>query len=303
MIQNRRRFIKQLTTSTLAAATVPHIYSCSNKEVKITILHTNDVHSHIEPLAADHYKFPNRGGFARRAAIVHKIRKENDHLLLFDSGDIFQGTPYFNFYKGKLEIELMNKMKYDAATIGNHEFDNGAKELAIQVKNARFPFICSNYIFDKTPLEGLTLPYKTFEKGSVKIGVMGLGVELKGLVDPDLYGNTQYTNPVEAANKTARVLKEQEGCDYIVCLSHLGYKYNNDKVSDVVVAKNSSHIDMILGGHSHTFMKQPDKVKNQNNKEVIINQMGWAGVYLGRLDIIFSKYKKQPQILNSIYQM
>jgi len=303
MMQNRRRFIKQLTAGTIVAAALPQFYSCSGKEVTITILHTNDVHSQIEPLAADHHKFPNGGGFAKRAALIEKIRQENKHVLLFDCGDIFQGTPYFNFYKGQLEIELMNKMRYDAATIGNHEFDNGITELAKQIKKAEFPFLCSNYLFDDTPLEGKTLPFKTFKKGAIKVGVFGIGIQLEGLVNKDFYGNTIYLDPIAAANKTARMLKEKEGCDYVVCLSHLGYKYRDDKVSDVNLAENSSHIDLILGGHTHTFMQEPAIVNNTIGKEVVINQMGWAGIYLGRLDISFTVKNKQPSVLNSVYHV
>lgn len=303
MPQNRRQFIKQLAAGTAALSTAPLLYSCAKQPVTLTILHTNDVHSQIEPLPNDHHKYPNRGGFAKRAKLVENVRKECEHLLVLDCGDIFQGTPYFNFYKGKLEIELMNKIGYDAATLGNHEFDNGIEELAKQVKNAKFPFLCSNYNFDNTPMSGLTLPYKTFIKGNIKVGIMGLGIELKGLVNTDSYGNTSYSDPVQIANKTASILKSKENCDYIICLSHLGYKYKDDKVSDVVIAEKSTDIDLILGGHSHTFMDKPAKVKNQSGKDVFINQAGWGGVQMGRLDITFGKNKNQAIVLNNIYHV
>nr|WP_321451199.1 metallophosphatase [uncultured Carboxylicivirga sp.] len=303
MIQNRRKFIKQLGAGTLTAAVVPQLLSCSKKEVRLTVLHTNDVHSQIEPLPADHHEYPNGGGFAKRAALVEKIRQENDNVLLLDCGDIFQGTPYFNFYKGELEIKLMSKMGYDAGTIGNHEFDNGIEELSKQIKKANFPFICSNYVFDNTPLEGLTIPYKTFIKGPLKIGIMGLGIELDGLVNNDRFGNTQYINPIEVANNTAKLLKEKEKCDYIIALSHLGFDYAYDKVSDKKIAENTSDINMILGGHTHTFMKEPAIAINKVGKEVIINQVGKSGIFLGRLDITFSTENKQPTVLNTIYHI
>ncbi len=300
MPQNRRHFIKQLVTGTAALSASPMLFSCSKKQVNLTILHTNDVHSQIEPLGADHHKFPNGGGFAKRATIVSEIRKNAEQVLLLDCGDIFQGTPYFNFYKGKLEIELMNKMAYDAATIGNHEFDNGIEELARQVKNAKFPFVCSNYNFEDTPMKGLTLPFKTFDKGEIKVGVFGIGIELEGLVNSKAFGNTKYADPIQIANATAKVLKDKEKCDYVICLSHLGYRYRDNKVSDVVVAESSKDIDLILGGHTHTFMEEPAKVKNSDGREVLINQVGWGGVQLGRLDVTFSNQGTQATVLNRI---
>jgi len=303
MIHNRRKFIKQLGAGAFTAAVAPQLYSCSQKEVRLTILHTNDVHSQIEPLPEDHYKYPNGGGFAKRAALVDKIRQENEHVLLFDCGDIFQGTPYFNFYKGELEIKLMSRMRYDAATIGNHEFDNGIEELAKQLQKASFPFICSNYIFKNTPLENMTLPFKTFTKGPIKVGVIGLGIELDGLVNQDRFGNTQYLDPIDVANKTAKVLKEEKNCDYIIALSHLGFKYDDEKISDFKLAEKSSFIDMILGGHTHTFMTEPETVKNKIGKNVVINQVGKSGIFLGHLNITFSKDANNPTIMNTIYHV
>nr|WP_321408926.1 metallophosphatase [uncultured Carboxylicivirga sp.] len=303
MKHDRRKFIKQIGAGALAMAAVPQLYSCSDKEVRLTILHTNDVHSQIEPLPANHHEYPNGGGYAKRAAIVSKIRQESEHILLLDCGDIFQGTPYFNFFKGELELKLMSKMGYDAATIGNHEFDNGIEELSIQMKKASFPFVCSNYDFDNTPLEGMTLPYLVINKGPLKIGLIGLGIELDGLVTSDRIGNTKYIDPIEVANKTAQLLKEKENCDYIIALSHLGFEYKDDKISDIKLAENTSQIDMILGGHTHTFMKEPSFVKNKLGKEVVINQMGKSGIFLGRLDVSFSKGSAQPTVINTLYHV
>ncbi len=284
---NRRHFLKQSMLSGLLLTSGSIFAKSSKKKSHLCILHTNDVHSHIDPFPSDHPKFPNQGGFARRKELITHIKAENTNTLLFDCGDIFQGTPYFNFYKGNIEIDLMNQMGYNAITIGNHEFDNGIEELAKVMTKANFRIVCSNYDFSNTPMQALTVPFTIFAFKNIKIGVIGLGIELEGLVDSNKYGKTKYIEPLERANYYSQLLKKDEKCDYVVCLSHLGYSYSNNKVSDLVLAKNTSYIDMILGGHTHTFLDEPTKVTNQINKEVIVNQVGWAGVKLGRLDIDF----------------
>ena len=289
---SRRNFIKNIALGAAAGTLV--LPSCKAKggDVKITILHTNDVHSHIDAFPADHSKYPNQGGFARRLALIKQIRKSEEHVLLLDSGDIFQGTPYFNFYKGELDIKLMNLMDYDASTIGNHEFDNGVEELAKQIDKAEFPFLNCNYGLENSILNKKTKPYKIVEKGNVKVGIIGLGIELHGLVDPSKCENIPYKCPIECGDKVAGYLKKLEGCDYVIALSHLGYSYSNDKVSDIVVAKNTENINLILGGHTHTFLDEPTVVVNKIGKDVVINQTGWAGIKLGRLDIVFGNDKK-----------
>ncbi|HMO40743.1 MAG TPA: metallophosphatase [Saprospiraceae bacterium] len=260
--------------------------------LKLTILHTNDVHSRIEPFPMDGSRNQGMGGAARRAALIRKIRQEESHVLLFDSGDIFQGTPYFNVYGGELEFKLMSEMRYDAATIGNHDFDAGMEGLHKQLPHANFPFISSNYDFSNTIMNGKTLPYKIFQVEQVKIGVLAVGIELEGLVPKALYEETRYLDPVANANRVAAQLKNDEKCDYIICLSHLGYKYYGDKVSDMTLASNSRDIDLILGGHTHTFLDQPDVVSNLAGRPVLVNQAGWAGIMLGRLDIFFERNRK-----------
>ncbi len=250
----------------------------------ITILHTNDVHSHIEPMSPNDPRNPNMGGIARRATLVKEIRRENPNTLLLDAGDIFQGTPYFNFYGGELEFKLMSKLKYDAATIGNHDFDNGIDGLYAQLPHAEFDFISSNYDFSNTIMDGKTHPSRVFTKDGVKIGIFGLGIDLKGLVNEHLYKETVYLDPIEVATDMSRILKEEKKCDLIICLSHLGYEYSSDKVSDVKVAEATSNIDLIIGGHTHTFMEKPVIVNNKVGKKVMINQVGCFGLYLGRID-------------------
>ena len=197
----------------------------------ITILHTNDVHSHIEPFDASDKRNANRGGVSRRYTLIKNIRKENPNTLLLDAGDIFQGTPYFNFYGGELEFKLMSKLGYDAATLGNHDFDNGIDGLFAQTPNADFKILTANYDFSNTLMDGLTEPYRVFVKDGVRIGVFGLGIQLDGLVNKQQYKETQYLDPVEIAQDMTRILKKEEHCDLIICLSHLGYSYKNDKIS------------------------------------------------------------------------
>lgn len=284
---NRRDFIKKAALGSLAlGASVPLLNAASNDKLVLTILHTNDTHSQIDPLPDNHSRYPGQGGFAQRASLIEKVRIENPNTLLFDSGDIFQGTPYFNYFKGKLEISLMNKMGYDAATIGNHEFDNGVQELANRVSEAQFPFLSANYQFDGTPMHGKTLPYKVFDVEGLRIGVFGLGIELAGLVDATKSQRTQYIDPLKKANEISTHLKEELGCHYLVCLSHLGLDYSDNKVSDKVLAQICPQIDLILGGHTHTFLPKPIEIQH-GHKTTIINQVGWAGVWLGRLDIEF----------------
>ncbi|ETN95651.1 bifunctional metallophosphatase/5'-nucleotidase [Zhouia amylolytica] len=290
----RRNFIQNtIASSAFLGLAGLSLNSCNeNSKKHITILHTNDVHSHIDPFPKDHGKNPNQGGVARRATLVDNIRRENPNTLLFDAGDIFQGTPYFNFYGGELEFKLMSMLKYDAATIGNHDFDNGIDGLYAQLPHAKFQFLSANYDFKNTIMDSHVKPYTIFIRDQVKIGVFGLGIELDGLVDKSLYKETIYNNPIEIAQDISRVLKEEENCDIVVCLSHLGYKYNFEgKVSDILLARNTEHIDLIIGGHTHTFMEQPEIVLNRKEKEVLINQAGCFGIYMGRIDFFLDKDK------------
>ena len=295
MYTDRRKFIKQigLGSAAISMSAFPlHVFSAKNT-TKITVLHTNDVHSHIDPFPANDAKYPNLGGAAQRAALIKKIRAESEHVLLFDAGDIFQGTPYFNLYGGELEFKLMSQMKYDASTIGNHDFDNGVSGLAKHLPHAKFPFICCNYDFNGTPMEDKTIAYKIFEKGNIRIGVFGIGIELKGLVDERMYGETKYLDPVPKAAYFAHHLKKEKKCDIVICLSHLGYRYESDKISDYKLAKQSQYIDLIIGGHTHTFINEPYKFRNRVGDQVLVAQVGWAGINLGRIDFYVDKKTKK----------
>ena len=265
------------------------------ESLKLTILHTNDVHSRIDPFPMDGGRNQGLGGVASRAELIKKIRAEEEHVLLLDAGDIFQGTPYFNIYKGEPEIKAMTAMGYDACTIGNHDFDAGMDNLATQLtRNANFPMLVSNYDFSGTEMENKTIPYKIFRKGKLKIGVFGVGIELQGLVPENLYKQTKYLDPVQKANELADRLKKREDCDMVICLSHLGYQYKTEKkVSDEILAKETGNIDLIIGGHTHTFLDNPVVIKNKNGNDTIVNQVGFAGIILGRLDFEFSKFSRK----------
>ena len=291
---NRRQFFKKSSVSLIGSTLFPHLILGNNKTIKITILHTNDMHSHIHPFKSGRNK--GLGGMAQRATLIQKIRQNEKNVLLLDAGDIFQGTPYFNFYGGELELKLMSIMNYDAATLGNHDFDNGLKGLKRQLKHAKFPFLTANYDFSNTILQNTFNPYKTFNKGGVKIGVFGLGIKLDGLVPKKLFGETVYKNPIKTANHYALILKEEEKCDLIICLSHLGLKYKTNKVSDIKLAQNTKNIDLIIGGHTHTFLKKPLIEKNKQNKDVLINQVGWGGINIGKIDFHFQQNKQKRSI-------
>lgn len=291
----RRDFIqKTAASSALLGLSGVSLSSFSTIDTKkITILHTNDTHSHIDPFPADHPKNPNMGGAARRAAIIESIRKEEKNVLLLDAGDIFQGTPYFNYYGGELEFKLMSMMQYDVATMGNHDFDNGIDGFYAQLPNAKFDFVSANYDFKNTVLNDIVKPYKIILKDGIKIGIFGLGVQLDGLVDKKLYKETVYNNPIEVAQDMTRILKEEKKCDLVICLSHLGFKYKDEpeKPSDIVLAQKTKNIDLIIGGHTHTFLDKPVIEKNSEGKEVLINQVGCFGVNLGRIDFYLTNDK------------
>src|SRR6478735_449010 len=282
------------TASLFAGKSLLSEIDADKRSYQLTVLHTNDVHSSIEPFPMDGGSNQGLGGVAARAEIIEKIRREEEHVLLLDAGDIFQGTPYFNFYKGEPEIKAMSSMGYEATTIGNHDFDAGLENLATQLTNhAKFPMLVSNYDFTGTPMEYKHEPYKIIKKGKIKIGVFGLGIEMAGLVSENLSVGTKYLDPVMKGNEMAYKLRKEKNCDLVICLSHLGYQYSDNKVSDKRLANETENIDLIIGGHTHTFLNAPVVFKNKNGDDVIVNQVGWAGINLGRLDFNFSKYPKK----------
>ncbi len=299
-MQSRRKFLQQtlIGSGLLAAGNFPYESMAGERVRKLTILHTNDTHSRLDPFPEDGGKFAGKGGIAARASLINKIRQEEEHILLLDAGDIFQGTNYFNLYKGEPEIKAMSMMGYDACTMGNHDFDAGLEGFAIQLPHAKFPVLVANYDFTNTALEHKVQPYTIIKKGGLKIGVFGLGIELEGLVAAGAYCNTQYIDPIPVAKQVSEKLKKKENCDMVICLSHLGYSYTDNKVSDKVIARETEYIDLVIGGHTHTFLDAPVAVKNKKGVDTLINQVGWGGVKLGRLDYVFAT-KKHANLVNA----
>lgn len=258
---------------------------------RVVILHTNDTHSRIEPLPKNESTNPNTAGVVRRATYIDQVRKENKNVLLFDAGDFVQGTPYFNLFRGEVEIGAMNRMKYDAGTLGNHEFDYGLDALADIVKKAHYPIVNCNYDFSNTPLKGLVKPYVILKKFGMKIGVLGVGVDPEGLVQRENYKGMIFNPIVNSVNKYSEILKIQEKCDLVICLSHIGFEPYGNAANDQELAKNSKFIDIIIGGHSHTYLEKPVVFKNVDGKDVLVYQMGKNGTFVGRIDAEMQEVK------------
>lgn len=255
-------------------------------QTPLVLLHTNDTHSQLEPYGTNDGYDSGLGGIVRREAIIRGIKLANPNVLVFDAGDFVQGTPYFNLFKGDSEIEMMNYLGLDAVTLGNHEFDNGMESLAFMLKKAKFPIVCTNYDVSSTVLKGLVKPWLILKRGGLRIGVVAANIDLKGLSMTSNYEGLVYLDPLKTVDARAGWLKKNKKCDVVVCLSHLGLEYENGKPDDASLAVKSRNIDVIIGGHTHSFLKKPIIKQNLNGDSVIISQMGKGGVYLGRLDLL-----------------
>ncbi len=293
---NRRSFIYKSTAIATSGmlAPIPKIWAKKAYD-KITILHTNDVHSRIEPFPVGG-RLAGKGGYAKRAAIIKYIRAQEKNVLLLDAGDLIQGTPYFNLFNGELEIKLMNAMQYDVTTIGNHDFDAGMDGLENMVDSANFPFVSCNYNFDNTNLKNKISNYKIIKKSNIKVGIFGVGIQLEGLVPAEKYTDTTYVTPLNVARETASFLKNEANCDLVVCLSHLGYQYKDKTPSDKHLAQATNNIDLIIGGHTHTLLNQPEILKNVDGARVLVNQVGWGGTHVGRVDFYFEKKSRKIKV-------
>lgn len=280
----RRLFLQQTGVIAGAAMVAPSLMSAKKKQQKLVILHTNDTHSNIDPFPVNHPKFPNMGGVSRRASLIQSIRDQEEHVLLVDAGDIFQGTPYFNKFKGVLEMKTMAAMNYEIVTLGNHDFDIGMDAYKSALSHASFQVVNANYELSSTPLSDVVKPCTIVKKGGFKIGVFGVGVDLQGLVPAESWQGLRYQDPIQTAQKQADALRK-EGCDVVICLSHLGYEYKTNQVSDKVLAASTAGIDVIIGGHTHTFLEELQEFKNKDGKNVFVNQVGYGGLKLGRIDI------------------
>ena len=257
-------------------------------KTKLVILHTNDTHSQVEPTEKSGLKTADMGGYARRLGVINQIREQEKNVLLVDAGDFSQGTPYFNFFNGRVEVDAMNRMKYDVGTLGNHEFDNGIDTLAVILKNAAFQIVSSNYRLEKTPLRGMIKSYTVLVKNGLKIGIMALNVNPKSLIFEKNYKGMEYDDPVEKANEISALLKKKEKCDVVICLSHLGADTTKAEVNDFEIAHKTRYIDVIIGGHSHSMITNATE-KNAAGKPIVIAQMGKSGLYLGRVDLEMEK--------------
>ncbi|HEU4872132.1 MAG TPA: metallophosphatase [Pyrinomonadaceae bacterium] len=285
---NRRTF---LTTSAAFGATLAAFPrdAFSVADTVITILHTNDTHSQIDPLPAND-RNAGMGGVARRATLVKRIRKENPNTLLVDAGDVLQGTPYFNFYKGEVEYKAMSAIGYDAGTLGNHEFDNGVEALAAALKFANFDVVSANYDVKGTVLESKVKRYVVRTLGGIRVGLFGLGVSPTALITPENFKGVTYIDPVVAAREVVKKLRDEERCALVVCMSHLGYVETGDR-GDTFVASQVDGIDFIAGGHTHTFMEKPVTQAQPCGAKTLIFQVGKSGIYVGRVDFTFRSGK------------
>ena len=299
---NRRKFLQTSLVggaalaipANLSAFISPKVWSALSEplldvaagETLITILHTNDTHSQIDPVDDTDKTYGGKGGVARRATLVKRVRKENPNTLLIDAGDVFQGTPYFNFYKGEVEYKAMSLIGYDVVTLGNHDFDNGVEALVAAMKFAKFDFVSTNYDVRGTALEARVKPYAVRSFGDVRVGMFGLGVSPDNLITPDNFKGVKYLDPVRMARGVVRLLREQEKCHLVIGMSHLGYYANPraNEIGDSQVAAQVGGIDFIASGHTHTFMQKPVLQKNPDGKDTIIFQVGKSGIYVGRVD-------------------
>lgn len=254
------------------------------KKLKLVILHTNDTHSQVEPTEKSALKTSDMGGYARRIGVINDIRSKEKHVLLLDAGDFSQGTPYFNFFNGRIEVDALNRMKYDAVTLGNHEFDNGIDTLATILSKAEFPIVSSNYVLTNTALKDRVTPFLVLIKFGLRIGIMALNVEPKGLIIENNYRGLQFEDPIQKAQTMAEYLKKEQKCDLIICLSHLGSDAAAKEVNDFQIARMSKYIDVIIGGHSHTLLENA-REKNALGRDVVIAQVGKSGLYLGKIEL------------------
>lgn len=286
---NRREFVIQSSKllGGFALFRLPIVGSKSLR--KITILHTNDTHARIDPFPDDHFQYPGMGGFAKRAALVKKIRQTEKHVILLDAGDVFQGTAYFNQFGGVLDYQLMSKLGYDASTLGNHEFDNGVEGWLKAAEYANFPFLNSNFSTKRSDFKEAVKNLLIKEYDGIKIALFGLGIDFKGLVLSELHDGVLYREPYFIAKAAVSNLRNYYKCDYVICLSHLGFEYSNpDRYSDVRLANDVDGIDLIIGGHTHTFLDKPIVIEKPTGT-TLISQVGFAGMVLGRIDIYFSE--------------
>ncbi len=301
---SRKEFLKQaslFSAGSFLIGPIAGLYSKSDISPAVTILYTNDTHARLDPFPSNAREFAGLGGIAQRASLVKKIRSQNKNVLLLDAGDVFQGTPWFDVYGGSVDLKLMTEMNYDAMAIGNHEFDRGPDGFAEAARKAEFPILASNYFVRETPLNPFVQRQLVREIDGFRIGIFGLGIRLQGVVDRGLYGDVRYFDPIQVSQRMVQSLRIHNHCDYVICLSHLGYSYNDDKIDDLKLAKQVEGIDLIIGGHTHTFLDAPVSVENSSGSKTVITQMGHSGIRLGRVDVSLSDSSETPEIYSRYY--
>lgn len=289
MTISRKEFLRR--TSLFAAGSllplgVASASSGISRSDEITILYTNDTHARLDPFPKNAKEFAGLGGIAKRASLIKKIRSQQKNVLLLDAGDVFHGSTWFEVYGGSVDFKLMTEMNYDAMAIGNHEFDRGPDGFAEAAQHSGFPFLAANYIVRNTPMAPFVQRQIVKEYDGFKIGIFGLGIEFDGIIDRSLTGSVRAADPIRNAAQITRFLKESMRCDYIICLSHLGYHYSDTRVDDHDIARSVDDIDLIIGGHTHTFLDAPTEIQKESGKRVYITQMGHGGVRLGRIDLL-----------------
>lgn len=282
---NRRDFLA--TGALLTAATCLPRRVLAGDTTRVVLLHTNDTHSRLDPFPQDGGRYEGLGGVARRKTLIDRVRKDEPNVLVTDSGDVFQGTPYFNFFGGVPEYEAMSRMGYDLATLGNHDFDAGVGTLKKAMEHARFQFVCANHAYTDPELAARVKPWVVKTFGPVRVGFLGLSVAFDGLVAPNLHAGAAYRDAAEAAREAVKALREQEKVHAVVVLSHLGLEDDVHSPGDVTLAKTVDGIDLILGGHSHSWLKKPKLVERPDGGVTQIQQVGFAGIWLGRVDLQF----------------
>jgi 5'-nucleotidase len=296
---HRRKFLASsfacgsaFVVSRVAGGSLVESIVSAREEIKVTILHTNDTHSQIDPLPTND-KYAGKGGVARRATLVRNIRSENPNTLLIDAGDVCQGTPYFNFFKGEVEYKAMSMIGYDAGTLGNHEFDNGVASLASALKFANFDIVSANYDVKGTALQGIVRPYVVKTVGGIRVGLFGLGISPVSLIDPANFKGVTYLDPITTAREVVNTLRQKEKCALVVCMSHLGYSGHprQGEIMDTTVASQVDGIDFIASGHTHIFMEKPVMQQQPCGKETVIFQVGKSGIYVGRVDFTLREGK------------
>ena len=284
-MSSRRKFLKQLAMTGAVLPVIPEVLGAAARAESVLVMHTNDFHSRIDPFPDKHPKFAGQGGIAKMSSLIGSMRREHKQSLLLDCGDIFQGTPYFNLFGGIAEIQWMNQAGYDACTLGNHDFDNGVEKLASVLGHAQFPVVNCNYTVAGTALESIVKPWIVKQVGRKRIGITGVGINPEGLILDRLCKGIVYQDPVKAVQTAVDTLKSRERCDAVIVLSHLGFSYEGRQIDDKKLAAATHGIEAILGGHTHTFLEQAEALKNAHGKTVYVNQAGWAGLQLGRIEI------------------